>query len=79
MKKHDGDHPSDSLWLRPVFYGDLDEWNSEENNSNELAKNFLDNEDNRGSLRSPSRRSNFWKRSNFWRKRANFWRRDTLA
>ncbi|CAF1041521.1 unnamed protein product [Rotaria sordida] len=22
----------------------------------------------------PTRRANFWKRANFWRKRANFWR-----
>lgn len=75
MKKHEGDRSLDSIWVRPMFYGDFDEWNSEENNSNELSKSFLDNEENT----PPNRRSNFWKRANFWRKRANFWRRDTSA
>lgn len=83
MNNYHGQHPSNSLWLRPIFDGDSDQWNSDESiNSNEWPKYLLDNEEHahdRASSSSLARRSNFWKRSNFWRKRANFWRRDTLA
>jgi hypothetical protein len=69
-----------------MSYVDSDEMNSEENNSKELAQLLLkyhilneQDEHNRLSLSSPVRRSNFWKRANFWRKRSNFWRRDFAA
>ncbi|UJR33466.1 hypothetical protein I4U23_020911 [Adineta vaga] len=73
------------LWLRPMLYADSDESSIDDNNSREMSPLLsklisVDNEhdqNNRPSFHlSPVRRSNFWKRSNFWRKRANFWRRD---
>ncbi len=86
IKENGDDKTVDSIWIRPMSSVDSDEMNSEENNSKELAQLLLkyhilneQDEHNRLSLSSPVRRSNFWKRANFWRKRSNFWRRDFAA
>ncbi|CAF1253568.1 unnamed protein product [Adineta ricciae] len=74
------------LWFRPTLYSDSNENIFEDGNGLREMSPLLSklvsiyNEHDRNNrpdlLSSPVRRSNFWKRANFWRKRANFWRRD---
>ncbi|CAF0724668.1 unnamed protein product [Adineta steineri] len=72
------------IWLQSPSHPDSNEVNMEENNSKELTELLSKlltaynkyNGNNEASSLPPVRRSNFWKRSNFWRKRSNFWRRD---
>ncbi|CAF0784879.1 unnamed protein product [Rotaria sp. Silwood1] len=67
--------------MRPLPYSNSDESKFEENDSevwtqllNKLLEIYNEHDQNsRPSTSSPVRRANFWKRSNFWRKRANFW------
>jgi hypothetical protein len=78
---------SDSMWLESSSHGDSHELHVADNDSKELSQLLsrliaIDNghdQNNQASLSSPVRRANFWKRSNFWRKRANFWRRDLAS
>jgi hypothetical protein len=62
-----------SLWIRPSS----DSESNDTDNDDSMPKLvLLHSEYNRmhepNSL-EPVRRANFWKRANFWRKRANFW------
>jgi hypothetical protein len=77
----------DSIWFGSSSHGDSNESDAEDKDSKELPQVFSrvyaiyneHDENNRPSSSSPVRRANFWKRSNFWRKRANFWRRDIAS
>ncbi|CAF0763005.1 unnamed protein product [Rotaria sordida] len=78
---NDDDIVADFIRMRPLLYSNADDLNSEDNDYevwSQLLTKFseLHNEydqNNRPSTSLPVRRANFWKRANFWRKRANFW------
>ncbi|CAF2326743.1 unnamed protein product [Rotaria sp. Silwood2] len=78
---NDDDIIADATRMRPLPYSNSDEFNFEDDDY-EVWSQFFDKaldlynehyQNNRPSISSPVRRANFWKRANFWRKRANFW------
>ena len=80
----DNKNLADAIWVPSSSYVNSDE-SSTENQSYEQLFRVLSklmvayhehDQDNELDGSAPIRRSNFWKRSNFWRKRANFWKRD---
>ena len=81
--KHDqtDDAVVNALWIRPAFESESNEMSIDDDASGDgsqaLAKSLLV-PTGTGRLHQPNssepvRRANFWKRANFWRKRANFW------
>ncbi|CAF3316511.1 unnamed protein product [Rotaria socialis] len=67
--------------IRPLLYSSSDELNLDDNEYEDwssllpkLIEEYNKHDQNSRSYSSvPVRRANFWKRANFWRKRANFW------
>lgn len=74
---------ADLIHMQPASYSSSHELNSDENDSEEFSRllsKILEEYDehehdkkNGPNTLAPFRRANFWKRANFWRKRANFW------
>ncbi|CAF0962807.1 unnamed protein product [Rotaria magnacalcarata] len=67
--------------MRPLSYSSSDELNLDDNDYEDWLsllpkpiEEYNEHEKNsRPHTLVPVRRANFWKRANFWRKRANFW------
>ena len=75
------DQIDNALWIRPAFDSESNEMSIVDDESGEriqaLAKSLLvqaaSGRVQQPNSSEPVRRANFWKRANFWRKRANFW------
>ncbi|CAF1354210.1 unnamed protein product [Adineta ricciae] len=69
------DNTANLMWFPPTYESDTNDIDDE---SDDSRQNFFVVHSAYSRLHQsppsePSRRSNFWKRANFWRKRANFW------
>ncbi|UJR13742.1 hypothetical protein I4U23_000752 [Adineta vaga] len=63
-----------AMWFRPSFESEMiDNVDESDSRPNFFVVHSAYNRLSQPTSSEPVRRSNFWKRANFWRKRANFW------